>query len=90
MKHLDITVTGKVQGVFFRKYTQAKAQELGLKGTVKNLPDGSVHIEAEGTEEQLGKLVDWCDEGSPNASVEDVQVTEGELKNYPDFSISRG
>jgi acylphosphatase len=50
MKHWNIKVTGKVQGVFFRASTKAVADQLGVKGFVKNLSDGSVYIEAEGDE----------------------------------------
>jgi acylphosphatase len=48
MHHYQITVSGKVQGVWFRKSTQDKARELGLRGFVRNQPDGSVYIEASG------------------------------------------
>ena len=47
MKHLDIIVEGKVQGVFFRAATKAVADQLGVKGFVKNLANGTVYIEAE-------------------------------------------
>lgn len=88
MKHFKVSVTGKVQGVWFRQSTLEKAQELGLSGTVKNMPDGSVDIEAEGSEEALGKLIEWCREGPDHAAVEDVVYAEAELQNYKGFSIS--
>ncbi len=88
MKHFKISVTGRVQGVWFRQSTLEKAQELGLAGTVKNMPDGSVGIEAEGSEEALKKLIEWCGEGPDHASVENVVYAESELKNYKGFSIS--
>jgi len=88
MKHYKIKVEGLVQGVWFRQSTQEKARELSLSGTVKNLPNGSVDIEAEGREEDLQKLLDWCREGPEHAAVEDVIFIEGSLKNYRDFSIS--
>lgn len=88
MKHFRINVSGKVQGVWFRQSTLEKAQALGLAGTVENLPDGTVTIEAEGSEENLQKLLDWCREGPEHASVEDISYTESELENYKGFSIS--
>lgn len=88
MKHYKISVSGKVQGVWFRQSTMEKAKELGLSGKVENLSDGTVKIEVEGVEENLQKLLDWCREGPEHAAVEDVKFIEGDLKNYQDFSIS--
>ncbi len=86
-KHLDITVKGKVQGVFYRASTKAVADQLGITGTVKNTDDGSVQIEAEGTETMLGMFLEWCHEGPENAEVTSVESHEGELKNYRNFEV---
>ena len=88
MKHLSIRVAGKVQGVWFRQSTMEKAEQLGLVGTVENMPDGTVSIETEGEETTLQELVDWCREGPQHASVTNVTFSQGELKNYKNFSIS--
>jgi len=82
-----IRVTGKVQGVFYRKYTLQKARELGLNGFVRNVEDGSVYIEAEGKAEQLDQLVEWCKEGSPSAEVDKVDYRPEVLKNHGPFQI---
>jgi acylphosphatase len=90
VKHFNITVSGKVQGVFFRVYTEKKANEIGLCGFVQNQPNGDVYIEAEGSEEQLSELAQWCKTGSPEANVKDVVASEGELKNFKGkFMINR-
>lgn len=89
MKHLNITVYGKVQGVFFRKYTEQKAIETGVKGFVKNNFDGSVYIEAEGDEELLAEFVEWCYDGPPSAVVKDVKIEEGEGKQFTNFQITK-
>lgn len=89
MKHLKITVSGKVQGVFYRAFTQKEAQRLQLLGFVRNQPNGDVYIEAEGEERVLNEFVDWCKKGSPNALVKEVKLTEGELKNFSEFRIDR-
>ena len=73
-RRVYITVAGRVQGVFFRANTREVAQRLGLSGYVRNLPDGRVEVVAEGEEEALRKLVDWCHEGPPLARVERVEV----------------
>ncbi len=58
-----ILVKGRVQGVYFRASTTQTATELGIKGHVENLADGSVRIVAEGTTKNLEKLIEWCGQG---------------------------
>ncbi|MDF3078871.1 MAG: acylphosphatase [Sphingobacteriaceae bacterium] len=87
MKHLNITVHGKVQGVFFRASTKAVADQLGVKGLVRNQPDGTVYIEAEGDDFALDSFVEWCHEGPQNARVEKVETSEGEAKNFRNFEV---
>ena len=74
MKRVEIIITGSVQGVLFRPGTKAEALRLGLVGWVKNELDGSVRIVAEGPEENLQKLVDWCRKGTKWEKIEDVKV----------------
>jgi acylphosphatase len=83
--HYSIRVSGQVQGVFFRKSTEEKAKELGVKGFVRNEPDGTVYIEAEGEPEALEQLKAWCLEGPPKAEVSDVQAQPGTEKGYKKF-----
>lgn len=89
MKHLNINIRGKVQGVFFRASTQEKADELGLTGFVRNESDGSVYVEAEGSEESLKLFAEWCHHGPRFARVEEVMITEGEVKNFHQFVVLR-
>lgn len=89
LKHFSIHVSGKVQGVFFRASTQEKANELSIKGFVRNERDGSVFIEAEGDEDQLHAFVKWCKQGPRMAEVTSCKVEEGVLKNYTSFTIER-
>jgi acylphosphatase len=89
MKHYNIAVSGKVQGVFFRDSTKAVADQLGVKGLIRNQPDGSVYIEVEGDDFSLDLFLDWCKKGPERASVENVEVVEGELKNYRNFEVLR-
>jgi len=78
-----------VQGVFFRQSTQEKANQLGIKGTVKNCDDDTVEIIATGSKEQLDKLVAWCREGPPKANVINVSTQELSLQQFYNFSIIR-
>ena len=73
MKRIRIVISGDVQGVLFRTYTVQTAQKLGLVGWVRNNPDGSVEIVAEGEREKLENLISWAKKGPPYAKVEKVQ-----------------
>lgn len=87
MKHLDIKITGQVQGVFLRQAVKERAKKLGLIGFVKNEPDGSVYIEAEGEENNLKVFLKWLHGGSDFSKVEKVETQEGQIKNFDDFKI---
>ncbi len=88
MKSVSIKVEGKVQGVWFRKFTKQKADELSVKGFVKNLPDGCVYIEAEGTESAIRQFVAWCHKGSPQAQVLKVTVEDNTINSFSSFEIN--
>ncbi|MFD2564398.1 acylphosphatase [Aquimarina rubra] len=87
LKHYNISVKGKVQGVWYRKSTWEKAMELGVKGTVKNQFDGSVYIEAEGEENQLKVFIEWCAKGPEFAEVSDISFEEADPSFYQYFEI---
>ena len=70
-----LLITGKVQGVFFRSSTMAKAKLYGLSGWVRNLPEGGVEAVAEGQREDIEKFIEFCKEGPPGSSVENVEVS---------------
>lgn len=83
-----VKVIGDVQGVFFRHYTQKIAKKLGIDGWVRNEPDGSVTIFAQGDPDLVKKLINWAHEGSPMATVQDVIVEAAEKdENISGFSI---
>ncbi|MHA7059863.1 acylphosphatase [Aquimarina sp. M1] len=87
IRHYNILVKGKVQGVWYRKSTWEKATELRVKGTVKNQSDGSVYIEAEGEEHQLKNFLKWCADGPQFAEVSDVSYKEADTVQYQHFEI---
>lgn len=86
-KHLNIKIYGKVQGVFFRAAAQERAENLGINGFARNESDGSVYIEAEGSEENINKFLEWCRKGPLLAKVEKVEISENNLKNFSSFEI---
>ena len=87
IKHIDITVKGKVQGVHYRASTKAVADQLGVKGNVKNEPNGDVSIAAEAEQVWLDMFLEWCHEGPEHSNVTSVESHEGELKNYRNFEV---
>ncbi len=87
---IQCVITGKVQGVGFRDYAQNAAAELALTGYIKNNPDGSVSVVAQGEPESLRLFVEHLHEGSVLAVVEGVGVEWGTAVSvYDDFSIAR-
>lgn len=82
-----ITVSGRVQGVWFRKYTTDEATQIGLSGTVQNLENGDVLIHATGSDQQLDMLEKWCWKGSPESIVSNVTSEDSKSEEYPDFRI---
>ena len=81
------TISGLVQGVFFRAQAKEKADALGLTGWVRNTNDGGVEIHAEGPEEKLKELEQWCWKGPAKAQVRNIAVTIPERRNDSSFEI---
>ena len=69
MIRIHIIVEGRVQGVGYRANTRRKAYQLGLTGWVRNLRDGRVEMMAEGGEEMIDRLIQWCYRGPTSAYV---------------------
>ncbi len=86
-KHLNIRVIGKVQGVAFRYAARSAALSLEIKGYIKNHPDGSVYIEAEGEVSRLESFVQWCRTGPSRARVDHLTIIESTSRGYTDFEI---
>ncbi len=83
-----IIISGRVQGVSFRHFTREKALALGLKGWVRNLPDGRVECELEGPKRALDKMIDVCRDGPRWAKVTNVEIKWLDYSgNYSHFQI---
>ena len=87
MKAIQARVTGRVQGVSFRWYAQEQARTLGVCGWVRNEPDGSVLLHAEGDDEAVDSLVEWCRHGPSMAKVSNVAVREATHSGATSFDI---
>ncbi|MEM3626526.1 MAG: acylphosphatase [Candidatus Bathyarchaeia archaeon] len=86
-----VFVSGRVQGVFFRSETRREAKRRGVKGWVRNLPDGRVEAVFEGEEESVKELIEFCKRGPPGARVSRVEVIwESYAGEFRDFEIKYG
>lgn len=83
LTRVRVRARGRVQGVFFRAETRARAQSLGVAGWVANLPDGSVEAVFEGDQELVESMVGWCRRGPDGSRVDELEVApeqpEGEV-----------
>lgn len=84
-----VYVSGTVQGVFFRATTRDTARERGVDGWVRNRSDGRVETVFEGPRGAVEGMVEFCQEGSPAASVEAVDAEYGDPEGSQGFEIRR-
>lgn len=87
VKHLNIRIFGRVQGVLFRASTQREAQKFGINGFIRNETDGSVYVEAQGEDADLEKFVKWCQHGPVMAKVVRIETEETPLKQFSEFKV---
>lgn len=87
LKRVSISISGNVQGVFFRQSILEWANSLGIAGFAQNRDDGSLYIEAEGELEDLECFIDWCRQGPPQAKVEHVEHHPMDLQNQTGFEV---
>ncbi|MBW2654349.1 MAG: acylphosphatase [Deltaproteobacteria bacterium] len=85
---IKVIVKGRVQGVFFRANTKDTADRLGIKGYVKNLPNGSVEAVFEGEQSAVTQMMEWCHKGPVASKVEHVMTEKAEASsNFEIFEI---
>jgi acylphosphatase len=87
VKRVRVRVRGRVQGVFFRAETRARAESLGIAGFVRNDFDGSVEAVFEGPDERVDSLVDWCRRGPSGAQVDEVEILDEEPLGEVGFQL---
>jgi len=83
-----ITISGRVQGVGFRYFLLHQARKLDIKGFAKNLPDGSVYVEAEGSREMLDVFIEFCKTGPMRARVDKFELQNCPKQGFKEFRIS--
>lgn len=82
-------VKGLVQGVFYRQGTKDKANELGITGWVRNLPNGNVECLICGDEDAIEEMCEWLQEGPSAARVRGVEMLDAQLEEHIGFRILR-
>ncbi|GAB2478805.1 acylphosphatase [Luteococcus sediminum] len=88
MSHaVDLVVTGRVQGVGYRWSCAQQAEQLGVDGWVRNRPDGTVEVHAEGGQQAVERLVEWCRQGPRWAGVDQVHVATGAHQGLTGFTV---
>lgn len=87
MKRVHVTVSGMVQGVFFRDSCRREARRREVGGWVRNTSAGEVEAEFEGTEAAVDAMVAWCRQGPPAARVEDVRTADVEPTGATHFEV---
>ncbi len=88
MIRAHVYISGKVQGVGYRLSTQSEAVKLGIKGWVRNVPNGSVEAIFEGGPTAIEQMIQWCYEGPPAAVVRDVQVEYETPEGLSEFQVA--
>lgn len=84
---VQVRVTGRVQGVFYRRYAAEEAARLGVAGWVSNERDASVLVHAEGEDDAVDAMVAWCREGSPASAVDQLDVEEVDPAGSSGFDV---
>jgi acylphosphatase len=87
VQRIHAVIYGKVQGIYFRAYTQAEGNKIGVKGWVKNRADGAVEVVVEGAPEKVAAMLAWLKQGSPGSRVEKVEVREERPVGETQFNI---
>ena len=87
MVRYRIIVSGRVQGVFYRASCRHMAQQHGVSGWVRNLPDGTVEAVFEGAADNVDRLVNWSRRGPRAAEVTDVQVLPEPPEGLSGFQV---
>jgi len=88
MKNVHVKISGRVQGVFFRVSTKEKAEQLGIKGWVRNTHDGCVEAVFEGEDQSVDQMIEWCYRGPPYSKVDNVEINEqNSIKGFDKFFI---
>jgi acylphosphatase len=88
MKTIKVKISGTVQGVFFRKFVKDIAEELGVRGYVRNIDKGDIEIVIEGRDEKVNEMLSRCKKGPSHSEVKEVEVEEIKHQGLDGFKVS--
>lgn len=87
-KRIHVYISGRVQGVFFRYTSKELADQLGVTGWIRNLPDGRVEAVVEGDEDKVDEMLEFLSKGPPLARVDNIEIIEEEYRGeFREFRI---
>lgn len=89
METVHLLISGKVQGVFFRETSRKLAEQLNIKGWIKNTADDKVEVLITGEESDVNDFVNWCKKGPERAEVEHVRISKQEEMYFEKFEVIR-
>ena len=89
METMHLVISGKVQGVFYRASAKKKADELNVRGWIKNTPEGNVEALVTGKHPQIEEFIQWCKSGPDRAVVKEVSIHKQKLREFNSFKIER-
>jgi acylphosphatase len=84
---VHVRVSGRVQGVYYRNFTQSQARELGVKGWVRNVPGGGVEAILEGERQKVGELLKLMKAGPSGAMVSSMELSELKCRGFDNFEV---
>lgn len=84
---VKLRINGTVQGVFFRDFIKEEADNLGIKGFVRNMDDGTVEVFAEGNPDEVRQMIEVCKTGPPHSMIKKVEVIESKFEGFEDFRV---
>ena len=85
-----MVVQGTVQGIFFRQFVKGHAEDLKLRGFVRNLSNGSVEVIVEGEKDSIARLLEFVKKGPEHSQIRHVEVTEKKWSgDFKEFKILR-
>ncbi|MEO6682342.1 MAG: acylphosphatase [Ginsengibacter sp.] len=89
METVHLIISGKVQGVFYRASAKKKAEQLNVRGWIKNTPEGNVEATVTGEAGKIQDFIQWCQSGPDKAVIKDIKIYKQDFQEFDAFTIKR-
>jgi len=86
-KSVRLSISGSVQGMFFRQFIKENADQLNVRGFIRNLETGNVEVFLEGNNEEVERMIEVCKKGTPHSLIRDVSILNEKFQDFRDFKI---